>query len=101
MISNVSEIRGVDEGMLIAFFVADAESSGKISGERNVPQSATHRGVGGKVDVGVDTGERIADKRMARKTKMDKPPTGTPATEKTMVLKEAKQSATVVARSAT
>ena len=56
--------------------------------------------VGGKVNVGVDVGEGMENKRMAKK-KRDKPSTATPVTETSTALKGATRSVTVVVRSAT
>ena len=60
--------------MLVTFMLLMLEAPGR-PGNVIAREALDVLGVGGKVDAGTDTGEGMGDKRMARKEKMDKPPT--------------------------
>ena len=95
--SNVSEIRGVDEGMLVTLLLLMLEVPGNPGGV--IPREALEI-VGVGAEVGVGAGAETEEKNMAKR-RMAKRRTSMPATETSMERKEATQGTAVVVRPAT
>ena len=99
IISNVSELRGVDERKLVTLLLM-LEVLGRPESVvlREAPEVV---GIGAEVGVGADARVEMKEKNMVR-TRMAKPTTAVMlASETSTELQEVTQGATVVARSAT
>ena len=95
MISNVSEIREVNEGMLVTILLLMLAIPGRLGAV--VPREALEI-VGVGEEVGVGAGVETEEKKLAEKKRMAKRETSMPATEMSTAVKESTQGATVVAR---